>query len=133
MLRAIALVVLLAGCASTDPYSFHYVELADQSRILHAPPPGSATVVVRREPSFSGVALNHFLTVDGVKIAQLQQEEQHTFTVAPGRYVVGHLCEAVIGGPALGETVLQAEAGKTAIYRLYTVQQSGCLIEVMSR
>ena len=125
------LAVVLSSCSSTDPYSFHYNELTDQTRVLRHTA-GDSTVVVRREPDGISVAAAHFFTLDGEKIVRLDQEEQYTFHIPAGQYVIGSLCKLPFSD-ITNEASLNAQPGKTYIYRDFSVVGAGCSIAPMSR
>jgi len=135
MRRFITLAILalaLSSCASLEPYSFHYRELTDSSRVLKKTS-GESTLVVRREPAFTGGGADHFFILDGDKVVQLDQEEQFTLHIAPGQYVIGSLCELPPFPSHQHETALTAQPGKTYFYRLFSSTNDICQIAPMSR
>jgi hypothetical protein len=75
--------------------------------------------------------MNHFFLLDGEPVIQLRQEEQYSFQVAPGQHIVGAKCSSFLGS-ITNEASLNAQAGKTYIYRIYTIN-TACEIAPMSR
>jgi hypothetical protein len=130
---AAAIMALLLGACSNDPYSFRYVDLADASRASPpARPPGpTATIIARREPSMGLWNATYYFLLDGAKVAELNRGEQYRFLAPAGQHVVGSLCLPLIGGLLRNEVGLDAQPGKTYVFRLYTSYSEPCLIAPM--
>jgi len=76
-------IIFLSGCGTTPP-----------KPSLHEPPPVSdptsvAHVTVAREPKFTWVGMELYITLDGKKIAMLKSHQYTEFLLNAGRYTIG--------------------------------------------
>lgn len=124
---------IVATACSTDPYSFEYKPVQDQSYIETTPTTSadSATVIARREPSYFGAYDLTRFTLDGVPVVRLRAGEQHRFLVTPGQHIVGSLCEGL--SRRNNEATLIAESGRTYFFRIYSGNGDFCQLAPMSR
>ena len=127
--------LLLTSCyASTDPYSFNYVEVQDKSQVLVAPEvkDGAATLIVRREPGYMGsYALTRFI-IDGQPVVRLLRGEQHTFQIPSGQHVAGSSFGDGIQKRA-NDVLFNAMPGQAYIFRIHGTQTEWCLISPMTQ
>ena len=122
---------VLSGCGA-GPYEQSYRELTDHSRVLHVPPRGTATIIVRRDRSGLG---DKYYTMDNDRIVKIEKNEQYTFTVPPGQYVVGAEC-IMLGDTFINQLNLNAVSGKSYYYVLiskYAERGDPCIVSPMSR
>ncbi len=139
---AAALIALaLGGCAtSNQPGTSSYVPVERSQIVENAPQPsdatGTATVVVKRDQGFMGVALTSVLTIDGRPTAKIRPGQFVSLRVAAGEHLFGVSSSDNLGPIATNisrEVAADCKAGKTYYFRLFPQVGGGIVIDRVSQ
>ena len=139
---ACALAFLVAACATKNlPGTTGYVAIP-QSQLFGARPSDgeaardNATIVVKRDPGFTGSALSSILLLDGKRVASIKPGQYLELSLKPGEYLVGVAWSDGMGAletSATREIAIDCKAGKTYYIRMFPQAMSGIVIERSSQ
>ncbi len=117
---AIAATMLTACASSAVPTE--KTTLVPASRIYDTrfsdPVPGSGHIIIKRDTGYIGLDCDNFLSVDGVKIAQLEPSERIEFFLNPEEHVVAASRSRSCGGE-IRELSIRPDAHVTKTFRVW--------------
>ena len=137
-----SLVFIVAECATKNLTGTTGYVAIPQSQLFGARPSDgeaardNATIIVKKDPGFTGSALSSILLLDGKRLAIIKPGQYLELSLKPAEYVFGVAWSDGMGALETGTTreiAVDCKAGKTYYIRMFPQAMSGIVIERSSQ